>query len=99
MYVTVKGWKILENCTNTELPDIMSEQLLDSAHRLPPQDISGKAPGSPALSPVSFINLFQKLAGAAAAGPPNGLFKVVHIPPGKIKYGDIPSFFPDDQYR
>ena len=68
MYVTVKGWKILENCQNTELPDIMSEQLLDSAHRLPAEDISGKAPGSPAMAPVSFINLFQKLAAAAAAG-------------------------------
>src|SRR5690606_40681901 len=46
MFVTVKGWKILENCSNTELPEILSEQLLDSAHRLPPQDISGKAKGS-----------------------------------------------------
>src|SRR6185437_16142491 len=88
LYVTVKGWKLLENCQNAELPDILSEQLLDSAHRLPPEDISGKAPGSPALAPVSFINLFQKLVTAAAAGGGNsGLYKVINIPPGKIKYG------------
>lgn len=87
MYVTVKGWKIMENCTQTELPDIMSEQLLDSAHRLPAEDISGKAPGSPAMAPVSFINLFQKLVTAAAGGVGVGFFKAVSIPPGKIKYG------------
>jgi hypothetical protein len=88
MYVTVKGWKILENCQNTELPDIMSEQLLDSAHRLPAEDISGKAPGSPAMSPVSFINLFQKLAAAAAVGGgANGLYKIIKINPGNIKHG------------
>lgn len=86
MYVTVKGWKILENCKETELPDIMSEQLLDSAHHLPPQDISGKAPGSPAMAPVSFINLFQKLVTAAATAN-SGLFKAIIIPPGKIRYG------------
>lgn len=87
MYVTVKGWKILENCQETELPDILSEQLLDSAHRLPAQDISGKAPGSPAMAPVSFINLFQKLVTAAATPANNGVFKAAVIPPGKIKYG------------
>jgi len=88
LYVTVKGWKILENCTNSELPDIMSQQLLDSAHHLPAEDISGKAPGSPAMSPVSFINLFQKLAAAAAVGGgANGLYKATNISPGKIKYG------------
>ncbi len=86
LYVTVKGWKLLENCQNAELPDILSEQLLDSAHRLPPEDISGKAPGSPALGPVSFINLFQKLVTAAATANV-GLFKVTAIYPGKIKYG------------
>src|SRR5664279_1335235 len=86
MYVTVKGWKLLENCQQAELPDILSEKLLDSAHHLPPQDISGKAPGSPAMAPVSFINLFQKLVTAAAA-PNVGLFKVFNIQPGKIKYG------------
>ncbi|MEP6949050.1 MAG: hypothetical protein ABI863_07250 [Ginsengibacter sp.] len=86
MYVTVKGWKILENCQNTELPDIMSEQLLDSAHRLPPEDINGKAPGSPAMAPVSFINLFQKLA-TVAGGVGVGFFQVTNIPPGKMKYG------------
>ncbi|MEO8764413.1 MAG: hypothetical protein ABI416_09000 [Ginsengibacter sp.] len=87
MYVTVKGWKILENCKESELPDIMSEQLLDSAHRLPPLDISGNAPGSVAMSPVSFINLFQKLVSIAATGVNSGLFKVINIPAGKIKYG------------
>ncbi len=88
MYVTVKNWKILENCTQAELPDIMSEQLLDSAHHLPAQDISGKAPGSPAMSPVSFINVFQKLVTAAAGGGgPSGLYKATSIPTGKIKYG------------
>lgn len=87
MYVTVKNWKILENCTQAELPDILSEQLLDSAQRLPPQDISGKAPGSPAMAPVSFINLFQKLVTAAAGGTGFGYFKATRIPPGKIRYG------------
>jgi hypothetical protein len=86
MYVTVKGWKLLENCQNTELPDILSEQLLDSAHQLPPQDINGKAPGSPAMAPVSFINLFQKLVTAAATAN-TGLYKVTNVYPGKIKYG------------
>lgn len=88
MYVTVKGWKLLENCQQAELPDILSEKLLDSAHLLPPQDISGKAPGSPAMAPVSFINLFQKLVTAAAT-PNVGLFKVINIQPGKIKYGEF----------
>ena len=83
LYVTVKGWKLLENCQNAELPDILSEQLLDSAHRLPPEDISGKAPGSPALGPVSFINLFQKLVTAAATANV-GLFKVTAVYPGKV---------------
>lgn len=86
MYVTVKNWKLLENCQNMELPDILSEKLLDSAQHLPPQDISGKAPGSPALAPVSFINLFQKLA-VIAATPNVGLYAVTNIHPGKIKYG------------
>lgn len=86
LYVTVKNWKLLENCQNAELPDILSEQLLDSAHRLPSEDISGKAPGSPALAPVSFINLFQKLATAAATAN-SGLFKVISIQPAKIKFG------------
>lgn len=88
MYVTVKNWKLLENCQNMELPDIMSEKLLDSAQHLPPQDISGKAPGSPALAPVSFINLFTKLA-TIAASQKAGLFKVIAIQPGKIKYGEF----------
>ncbi len=86
MYVTVKNWKLLEACEKTELPDIMSEKLLDSAHLLPAQDITGKAPGSPALAPVSFINLFQKIAAAAATAN-TGLFKVIRITPGRIKYG------------
>lgn len=86
MYVTVKGWKILENCENTELPDIRSAQLLDSAHRLPPEDIGGKASGSAGMSPVSFINLFQKLV-ATVPMPNTGLFRVSNIAPGKIKYG------------
>ena len=62
MYVTVKGWKILENCKESELPDMLSEKILDSAHHLPAQSVDGKAPGSAALGPVSFINLFEKLA-------------------------------------
>jgi hypothetical protein len=86
MYVTVKNWKLLENCQTMELPDILSEKLLDSAQHLPAQDISGKAPGSPALAPVSFINLFEKLA-VIAATPNFGLYKVTAIVPGKIKYG------------
>ncbi|MEO5648622.1 MAG: hypothetical protein ABIR03_01715 [Ginsengibacter sp.] len=89
MYVTVKGWKIIENCTQAELPDILSEQLLDSAHRLPAQDISGKAPGSQAMSPVSFINLFQKLVTPVAGGGASGYYKAVAIPPGKIQYGNF----------
>ncbi|MEO6814868.1 MAG: hypothetical protein ABI172_13135 [Ginsengibacter sp.] len=89
MYVTVKGWKIIENCTQAELPDILSEQLLDSAHRLPAQDISGKAPGSQAMSPVSFINLFTKLVTPVAGGGDNGYYKAVSIPPGKIMYGNF----------
>lgn len=88
MYVTVKNWKVLENCEKLELPDILSEQLLDSAHHLPPQDISGKAPGSPALSPVSFINLFTKLARIAVSQN-FGLFKVTAIQPAKVKYGEF----------
>jgi hypothetical protein len=87
MYVTVKGWKILENCKATELPDLLSEKLLDSAHRLPATDISGKAPGSPAMAPVSFINLFEKLVRAAVTGANAGFFKAAIIPPGKIKFG------------
>nr|MDQ6904724.1 hypothetical protein [Bacteroidota bacterium] len=86
MYVTVKGWKILENCSNSELPDIQSEKLLDSAHKLPAMDISGKAPGSPAMGPVSFINLFEKLVTVAAT-PQAGLYKTIMIQPGKIKFG------------
>lgn len=86
LYVTVKNWKLLENCENMELPDILSEKLLDSAQHLPPQDISGKAPGSPALAPVSFINLFEKLATIAVTQNA-GLYKVSEIQPGKIKYG------------
>jgi hypothetical protein len=87
LYVTVKGWKILENCTQSELPDILSEQLLDSARRLPAQDITGKAPGSQAMSPVSFINLFQKLVAPVAAGGNQGLFKAISLDPGKIRFG------------
>ena len=86
MYVTVKGWKILENCKESELPDMLSEKILDSAHHLPAQSVDGKAPGSAALGPVSFINLFEQLATAAATVK-TGLFKVVSIQPGKIKYG------------
>lgn len=89
MYVTVKGWKILENCSNTELPDILSEQLLDSAHHLPPQDISGKATGSAAMAPVSFLNLFQSLAAVAAGGGAQGFYQAVGIPGGKIAYGEF----------
>ncbi len=86
MYVTVKNWKVLEDCEKVELPDILSEKLLDSAQHLPPQDISGKAPGSPALTPFSFINLFEKLAKIAVSQN-FGLFQVNAIQPGKIKYG------------
>ena len=86
MYVTVKGWKILENCKESELPDMLSEKMLDSAHHLPAQSVDGKAPGSPALGPVSFINLFEKLATAAATAN-SGLFKAISIQPGKIRYG------------
>ncbi len=87
MYVTVKGWKILENCKETELPDIVSEKMLDSARRLPTVDISGKAPGSTAMAPVSFINLFEKLVSAAVTGANAGFFKAAIIPSGKIKFG------------
>ena len=87
MYVTVKGWKILENCNELELPDIMSEKLLDSAHHLPALSVDGKAPGSPAFGPVSFINLFEKLVTTVAAGGNVGLFNVKYIATGKIKYG------------
>lgn len=86
LYVTVKNWKLLENCQNVELPDILSDKLLDSAQHLPPQDISGNAPGSPALAPVSFINLFEKLATIAVTQNV-GLYKVTAIQPGGIKYG------------
>lgn len=89
MYVTVKGWKLIENCSKTELPDILSEQLLDSARHLPPQDISGKATGSEAMSPVSFLNLFQKLITPVIPGGPSGLYEVLSIPPGKMKYGNF----------
>jgi hypothetical protein len=86
LYVTIKGWKLLENCMETELPDILAEKLLDSAHRLPAQDISGKASGSAAMAPLSFINLFEKLVTIAATQN-SGLFKAISIPPGKIRYG------------
>jgi uncharacterized membrane protein len=84
MYVTVKGWKILENCSQTELPDMLSAKLLDSAYKLPAEPISGKAAGSVAVSPVSFINLFTKLA--TIVGAPSGFhyFQVYNIPPGLI---------------
>ncbi len=97
MYVTIKGWKVLENCQNSELPDIVSAQLLDSVRRLPPEDISGKAPGSQALAPVSFINLFEKLA-AIAATDTIGLFKVDTIRTRKDKIRYFPAFVPYDQY-
>jgi hypothetical protein len=86
LYVTIKNWKILENCQNSELPDVLSAQLLDSARRLPPEDISGKATGSQALAPVSFLNLFEKLATIATTTG-DGLYKVITIGPGKVKYG------------
>lgn len=86
MYVTVKNWKLLENCTNAELPGILSERLLDSAHNLPAQDISGKAKGSSAMSPVSFLNLIQKLVAPVATGN-QGLFNVISLDTGKIKFG------------
>lgn len=88
LFVTVRNWKVLENCQNMELPDLMSVKLLDSAQHLPPQDISGKAPGSPALGAVSFLNLFEKLATIAATQNV-GLFKVTNIYPGKIRYGNF----------
>jgi hypothetical protein len=87
MYVTIKGWKILENCKETELPDIVSEKMLDSARHLPALDISGKAPGSTAMAPVSFINLFEKLVSAAVTGANAGFFKAAILRPGKIKFG------------
>lgn len=86
MYITVKNWKLLENCKASELPDLLSEKLLDSAQHLPALTVEGKAPGSPALAPVSFINLFQKLVTAVATAN-SGLFKAISIQPGKIKYG------------
>ena len=89
LYVTIKGWKILENCTESELPDILSEQLLDSAHHLPAQDISGKSTGSPALGPVSFINLFEKIATAATTGANAGVFRAAILQPGKIQFGEF----------
>ena len=88
MYVTIKNWKILENCRETELPDIMSEKLLDSAHHMPALTVDGKAPGSPAMAPVSFINLFEKLV-TVAAGPNSGVFKAMVLYRGRIKYGEF----------
>ena len=88
MYVTIKNWKILENCNETELPDIMSEKLLDSAHHMPALTVDGKAPGSPALAPVSFINLFEKLV-TIAASQKAGFYKAAIFLPGKIKYGEF----------
>jgi hypothetical protein len=89
LYVTVKNWKVLENCEKIELPDILSEQLLDSAHRLPPQTITGKAPGSQAMASAGFLNLFQKLLTAAIVQPATGLFVAHKLNPGKIKYGEF----------
>ncbi|MEO6356645.1 MAG: hypothetical protein ABIU77_15925, partial [Ferruginibacter sp.] len=88
MYVTIKNWKILENCKETELPDILSAKLLDSAHHMPALTVDGNAPGSPALAPVSFINLFEKLV-TAAAGQNSGVFKAIVLYPGRIKYGEF----------
>ena len=45
LYVTVKDWKLLENCQNMELPDIMSEKLLDSAQHLPASDCQWQCSG------------------------------------------------------
>ena len=89
MYVTVTGWKILETCQNSELPDILSEQLLDSAHHLPPEDVNGKATGSPILASGGFLNLFQKLITAAIVLPATGYFAADTLYPGKIKYGQF----------
>jgi hypothetical protein len=88
MYVTIKNWKILENCKETELPDILSAKLLDSAHHMPALTVDGDAPGSPALAPVSFINLFEKLV-TVAVGQNVGPFRVISLQPGKIKYGEF----------
>ena len=87
MYVTVKGWKILKNCNAAELAGILSERLLDSARHLPSMTIEGKATGSAAMGPVSFINLLEKLAGVAATGAGGGLSEVSNIPKGKISFG------------
>ncbi len=89
MYVTIKNWKMLDNCKDTELPDLMSEKLLDSAQRLPALSLDGKAPGSGAMATVSFINLFEKLVTAAATGVNRGVFKAAIILPGKIKFGSF----------
>ncbi len=89
IYVTVKNWKLLENCEKIELPDLLSEQLLDSAHHLPAQDITGKAPGSQAIASGGFLNLFQKLLTAAIVQPATGLFTAYVLYPGKIKYGQF----------
>lgn len=88
MYVTIKNWKILENCKETELPDILSAKLLDSAHHMPALTVDGNASGSAALAPVSFINLFEKLV-TVAVGQNVGPFKVISLQPGKIKYGEF----------
>ncbi len=98
LFVTVRNWKVLENCQHMELPDLMSEKLLDSAQHLPPQEISSKAPGSAALGPISFINLFEKLATIAATQNV-GLFKVTAIIPGKIKYGNFLHSSSNYQHR
>ncbi|MDN3654581.1 hypothetical protein QWZ08_03020 [Ferruginibacter paludis] len=88
MFVTIKNWKILENCKESELPDIMSEKLLDSAHHLPALTIDGSAQGSAAMGPVSFINLFEKLI-TVAASQKAGFYKAATLLPGKIKYGEF----------
>ncbi len=89
IFVTVKGWKILQNCREAELADLLSAKMLDSARRLPAETVDGRAPGSPALMPVSFLNLFSKLLNVAAAGGNFGLFQALTIFPGKIKYGNF----------
>ncbi|MEO6358624.1 MAG: hypothetical protein ABIU77_08750 [Ferruginibacter sp.] len=88
MYVTIKNWKILENCKETELPDMLSEKLLDSAHHMPAMTIDGSAQGSGAMAPVSFINLFEKLI-TVAASQKSGFYKAATLLPGKIKYGEF----------
>lgn len=89
MYVTIKGWKILENCKKTELADLLSEKLLDSARHLPPQSLDGIVPGSPAMASLGFVNLFQKLVTAALVLPATGDFAADSIYPGKIKFGQF----------